>query len=94
MPYPRAIQLLQEGADVHAKGPGEGHPSPLSLAQALASDGLAGARTAARAVLDASEGWSPRTHATWPHAKRVYAWELLLLGHALARRHAGGGGQV
>ena len=66
---------------MHARA-APGAPSPLELAQLRR--GTAAEGEVVRAVLEASEPWSPSSHCLWPQMERSRAAELLRLGQLLS----------
>ena len=84
-PPERALDLLRDGADLHAcRAPGG--PTPHSLARAAAARGEAPDGSTAWHVLRAAEPWSPESHNYFPKAARDAAADLALLGRSLCRQ--------
>lgn len=84
LPCARVRELLRGGADLHARAPTPGAPSPLELAQRVLDSPGAPGTPAALLVRAAAGPWSARTHELFPPAQRERAVELLLLGHQLS----------
>ena len=84
LPPQRVRTLLRSGADPHARADSSA-PSPLQLARLLYAPLPPPQGSAAWLVVQASQPWSPKTHAFFPAQARARAVELLLVGVALAR---------